>query len=421
MTEKQFVTRFAWINLPILVFTCSLNYWIDGASTHHLPGEVGFLPRTTKHSALSKLHYLSIENPGTIYFGSSRVEVGLPANPDLVGGGVVYNAGLSGASLGQLAPFIKHNLAFTDPKKIVIGIDFGSFTAKAGASDLDLSMLSTNYINYLAKKISHDLSQSLSIKATQESIKAITASYKDEAYDGLGGSRSNLGQATTALMQRENEYDEVAEFQKRLKQAFSPPSKDIADEKSWLMFNSLVEEICHKNIVTRIYIHPTHALTMDAIRQSGKWSEFEQWKIDLANLATRYQLQQCDLKIIDFSGYNSINTETIRDWSPTSTLNNYWEVSHYKSIVGEMILKRLFLPTAPDEIPQDFGRELLHDSVADVLTAIREEQSRYFISHSEDIKLSQQWMTTVKGMKYPCRNDKTKGVCSIRIPISNTN
>jgi len=391
MTAKQFVTLFAWITLPFLMLTCCLNYLIDGSSTHHLPGETSVFHRTTEHSALSKLHYLSRENPETIYFGSSRVEVGLPANPDLVEGGKVYNAGLSGASLGQWVPFVRHNLALTEPKKIVVGIEFTAFTTKAGTSDLDLSLLSSNYITYLIKRIPLDLSQSLSLKATLNSIKAITASYKDEAFD-LGLSKSNLGQSTAAFMQRA-EYDAAdKEFKKRLKQAFAKPSKDIADKKSWLLFDNLVAEICQKNIVTRIYIHPTHALTFYAIRQNGEWSEFEQWKIDLAKLATRYQRQQCDIRIVDFSGYNSITTETIQSWSPKKALQYYWEVSHYKSNVGELILKRLFSSTTAD-IPKDFGRELRQDTIADVLTAIREEQSRYLLSHSEDIKLAQQLLS----------------------------
>jgi hypothetical protein len=86
MTAKQYVIRLGWINLPLLLIVGALNYWIDAAATHHLPGETSYFPRTTAHSALSKLHYLSINKPDTIYFGSSRTEVGLPPDPSLAGG-----------------------------------------------------------------------------------------------------------------------------------------------------------------------------------------------------------------------------------------------------------------------------------------------------------------------------------------------
>lgn len=387
MTEKQFVTRLALINLTILILTCSLNYWIDGLSLHHLPDETNYFSRGANNSALSKQYYLTKVKPDTIYFGSSRVQVGLPARPDLVGGQEVYNAGLVGASLGQWAPFASHFLNIAEPKRIVIGIDFFSFSTKQGTSELDLSMLEPRYIVYLAKLIAVNLGQSLSLPETYHSIKAMTGAYKGEE------TKFNFGQTTAALMKKADDSGKaVNEFKKRLKLTFIKPSEDVADDKAWFMFDDLVAESCQKNIKTRIYIHPTHALTVESIRQNGTWLQFEQWKMDLANLATRYHHQKCDIKIFDFSGYNAITTETIQGLSPTTSLRYYWEASHYKSNVGELILNRLFSTTA-NGIPKDFGRELRQDTVDDVLSAIREEQSHYLVSHAEDIKTANKWLS----------------------------
>ncbi len=401
MTANQFVTRLVWINLPVLMLICGINYLIDGGSTHHLPGEASLFPRTTAHSTLSKIHYLSIERPDTVYFGSSRVEVGLPSNPDLVGGGKVYNAGLSGANLYQWAPFVRHTLALTEPRRIVIGVDFSSFTTKSHTSnsnlDLslnsDLSLLSSNYFFYLTKRIPYDLRQALSIKALQNSIQSITTLFHGMRYDKTQQIQSVLGQLTEVNMQALTEERGKADkaFKQTIKAAFIKPSEDIADENAWRIFENLLAEICQKGIVTRIFIHPVHALASDAIRQNGAWFRLEQWKTELASLATRYQLQQCDVKIVDFSGYN-ITTESIHGLSPTKSLHYYWEASHYKSSVGEMILKRLF-STSVWDLPQDFGRELRNDTVDEVLTAIREEQASYLLSHSEDNKLVQKWMS----------------------------
>jgi hypothetical protein len=401
MTAKQFVTRMAWLNLPFLLVVCALNYWIDASASHHLPGEAGFFPRTTVHSPLSKLHYLSIKKPDTIYFGSSRTEIGLPADSGLVGGGQVYNAGMLGASFGQIAPFIGHTLAFVQPKQMVIGIDFASFTTKPGKSDLDLSLLSSSPISYFAKRIPHDLVQALSLSEIQNSIHSIRAWLGDRPYDGTPEVRSMLGQPTAVRMRDiidgHGTSNKAKAFQKKVALAFAKPSGHIADEKAWRLFEDLLAEVCQKNIITRIYIHPVHALVTDALRQNGAWPRLEQWKTDLANAISRHQHQHqhCDVKAFDFSGYNSVTTESIRGLSPTTTLHHYWEASHYKSNVGELTLKRLFAPDATD-LPPDFGRELRQDTVAQALAAMRDEQARYLASHKEEIALSQQWAAIKK-------------------------
>lgn len=402
MTAKEFVSGFVWINLPLLTLVCGLNYWIDGGSTHHLPGEASHFPRTSAHSAPSKLHYLSTQRIGTIFFGTSRVEVGLPPRRELVGTPTVYNAGLGGISMGQWSRFARHVIALSQPKNIVIGLEYGTFYAEEGdITELDLSLISSNKLSYLVKRIPYDLGHSISVKATQNSIRSIIASINNKPFDET--IESDLGQLTAAKMQKIMEDGgQAGHFRHTLKLAFSKPSKVgsriISDNKSWELFDSLLEDICSKGIKAKLFIHPQHALTIDAMRQNSSWSGFEQWKIDLAKLVTHYQSKQCDIKIIDFSGYNSITTDPIRDRAFKTSLHYYWEFSHYKSNVGELILKRLFSPSDKD-LPYDFGRELRSDTVADVLATIREEQLRYVETHTDEIELAQKLLSEKAELK----------------------
>lgn len=401
MTSKRFVKHFLFFNFPLLFLIGGFNFYIDAKSFHHNLGEKGFFPRTTEDSVLSKLHYLSNNKLNTIYFGSSRTWVGLPPNPLLIGDKdiSVYNAGLSGMSFGQMVPFIKHCVALSQPRQVIIGVDFFSFipTDTVGNTDLDLSLLTSNYLTYLIKRNISEFSKSISFYSIDSSIKSLNAFYNGVPYDGTQDNFSFQGQRTEAKMYSriEDKGKGYEAFRMTINEVSKQGFAQSGDDDSIYKFNNLVSLLCEKKISTKIYIHPVHALLTDILRQKGLWLRLEQWKAELAKIASFYQDKQCAINILDFSGYNSITTESLKNLSESKTLQYYWEASHYKSEVGELILKRFFSKDNSN-IPQDFGRELRQDTVNNVLTAIRKEQAQYLVSHNQDIQLAQKWVLAEK-------------------------
>ncbi len=395
---RKFVVLIACINLPVLLLVGALNYLVDGSSSHHLPNSGGVFPRTTGHSALSKLYYLSIEHPEVVFFGSSRVEVGLPTDPILVGGGSVYNAGLSASSFADFSALAIHTLHITKPKVIVMGIDFPSFKTKQGTSGLDHSLLSMSRYNYFANRIPFDIRQSLSLSATRETIHSVHSLIAKEKYDEGVTPISVAGQMTEEYMENLilSRGKAAIAFQKKIELAFLPPPSEIETDGAMKLLDNTISTACGEKVVIRIFINPIHALAEHAVFEYGAWDRLEKWKIDLAAIATKYQTN-CDVRIVDFSGYNSITSETITGLSPTKRLNNYWEASHYKSAVGKLILKRLFMPGS-GAIPTDFGRDLSTDSVQNVLQSIRQEQAQFMRNHADEISLARTW---IKADRHP--------------------
>jgi hypothetical protein len=355
-------------------------------------GEKSFFPRTTENSFLSKLYYLSNNKLDTIYFGSSRTEVGLPAYSLLGENKVIYNAGVTGMSFGKMLPFIKHGIALSNPDQVVIGVDFTSFNLSDINADMDFepSLLTSNYPTYFVKRIFFEFSNALSFYAIENTAKSIRAFYNGEKYDGLQEKLSLKGQRTEVKMRSliEDEGKGIKAFHETINSALKGDYSNSASDESIYKFNDLVKLLCDKKIATKIYIHPVHALTTDVLRQKGLWPKLEKWKAQLAKIASHNQSQHCSINIFDFSGYNSITTESVNNLSKSKTLKHYWEASHYKSEVGELILKRLFSKNDSD-VPKDFGLELSQNTITHVLATIREEQSRYLTSHSEDIRFAQ--------------------------------
>lgn len=87
------------------------------------------------------------------------------------------------------------------------------------------------------------------------------------------------------------------------------------------------------NICLIFFINPIHKTTY----LDTNMTEFQEFKQGLANISSYY----------DFSGVNSI----------TSNNYYYYETSHYRPLVGDMIIAKLFdIQTVP--IPDDFGKRV---------------------------------------------------------------
>jgi hypothetical protein len=92
---------------------------------------------------------------------------------------------------------------------------------------------------------------------------------------------------------------------------------------------------------------------------------------------------QCEPHLLDFSGYNSIAAEP----SPLITgleMRWFWEASHYRSEVGDLIVARLLGAKSADT-PLDFGVELNRDRLEQELSRQRHEQRSYLNGHADDV------------------------------------
>lgn len=356
-------------------------------------------PRSSNHNGLSKLHYLAEKKPEVLYFGSSRVEIGLPAKAELFPGKSVYNAGTQASTLGNVIPLMEHVLSGYTPRVIVLGLDFATFTTEPSQVDFDMSLLSASSTEYRIRRFFHDLTRALSPEATMNSLRSIRALLADHPYDETDEPASLLGQASDAEMERLTivRGKNIEAFQWALRFAYGP-SLDENDgsfkkriDDGLKMLDAFVALACTRQITLRIFYNPRHALAEHGLNR-GYWPVLEYWKGELGQMSTKYQQDGCDVRIFDFSGYNSITTESVLGVTATTGLRNYWEASHYKSVVGEMILRRLF-SLNDASLPPDFGRELSQATSAEINALVRAEQKAYQGSHAEEIAIAKKWAT----------------------------
>ncbi|NBX41311.1 MAG: DUF374 domain-containing protein [Gammaproteobacteria bacterium] len=98
-------------------------------------------------------------------------------------------------------------------------------------------------------------------------------------------------------------------------------------------FEQFVKTCRSHNIECEFFITPAHALLDgEGIRLAGLTEVTEEWKRRLVEV-----LAKNGLTLWDFSGYNSITTETVR-----SPMKYYWDSSHFTEATADLILSRMF-------------------------------------------------------------------------------
>jgi hypothetical protein len=320
-------------------------------------------PRQFANVRLFKAIDVIEQRPKTILLGSSRSDWGLdPGHPAFVAK-PVYNLGLVGPNMYEVRRYFEHALANQpDLKQVVLGLDFFMFNQyKVNSVDFDEKRLGQRFI-----RLEDLLKTTLSTDALNASIETIEASFQSDAsylYTSSGKRFVYGGKLKESMRTRFEtsiaEYLNTEGYYKRFKlsQAF------LAD------LRTLVEVCKARNIDLKVFISPSHAMQSEALRKAGLWSEFEAWKREVVKITP----------VWDFSGYNSVTTEPVSD-----RMTNFWDSSHYRKEVGDLVLNRLFAH-ALEQVPDDFGVLLTTETVESGLAQTVTGRAAWVAEHSKEI------------------------------------
>jgi hypothetical protein len=82
--------------------------------------------------------------------------------------------------------------------------------------------------------------------------------------------------------------------------------------------------------------------------------------------------------LFDFSDTNSITSEPIPEADDLRPMHWFWEVAHYRQIVGDLILDRVFGVRDPSRpLPEDFGARLTAASIDEHLDRSRGNRAKW--------------------------------------------
>jgi len=350
-----FLASIAAAILSLILFMIVVDpYWrFDLVS---IKGFNYFKPRVAYKMRLTRAHQICKIHPSNIIIGSSKVE--LSADPNHVAWrnfpGKTYAAGAPSMGIEELYKTLQHaHYASNKLNVALIGLDFFMFNAhreknifKTTVLDFDSKRLITSEDGSCAKTFLYDLLEFIGpagLKASiatvlEQEILPLSPLYyidglRDDAFlkhrQSMTGSRFMFRRQEKDYLQKKWRSGNLKRY------CFAVDGGNSTLDT----FREMVRFAYNKGIDLRFFITPEHARMALAIRESGLWPQFEEWKKEMVNILYEEAKHHHASPFVlwDFSGFNHITMEVIPSDSDMTPMHWYWEGAHYKRELGDII------------------------------------------------------------------------------------
>jgi len=358
-------------------------------------------PLLAKSLAVSELR------PATIILGNSRAEAAYDPGHPALALQPAYNLAIGGAGLSALSRYFLEALAAGGLRQVILALDLTMFDPAANAADpgLDAALLTdaTGKPEGSARKWRRLAFTLLSATASSDSWWSYTHQGKPVAIY----TRSGL---------REEAYD-IAQVAReggprraslRVESSFLAGTlRDVESEKfrasyatTLAALQEFVDLSAKHGIQLKLVINPIHARQNHALAAAGLWPLYENWKRDLVFAAQRAQRPEL-VSLWDFSGVSTCTAESLPpDSNPASAMRWYRESSHFRRVLGNRVLDRVFGRPGDGACP-GFGQRLepatLAAALAEQSAALREWVETHAADAAEIEGLAKQFERTRSG------------------------
>lgn len=348
--NKRFVITFCCTALLLASTIILFNWLVDPFEAFDRPKVGHFNQIKTELDSQQRLYKamaIARLKPKAIFLGSSRVLIGL--DPESLKPHIdesAYNAAFQGANFEEIYAFFEHAL-YHQPelKMVVIGLDFFAFN-KNKKAESDFLTLNLKSPSLSLKQLNSLLFTKNATVISLATIKSNLLNNPQPLFQANGHPIVTAGDPKTnpILAMGEKEY---------LRQLLNSKSwyKDyhLCEERIGL-FQKLVDTCRAHGIALHVFINPCKAIYWNSLHDGNLWEQIETWKKRLAAIYT----------VWDFSGFNAITTDE----------SNYFDCSHYKPEIGNLILSSFF--GSPS-----FGHQLTLDTIEGASAQMRVDRDAW--------------------------------------------
>jgi hypothetical protein len=383
------------LSLFALLLIVLFNLLIDPFSIYNSPKIEGIninKPAFSTHLRMSKAVVVSKIKPSGIILGNSRAENGI--NPGHSGWNAksVYNLGLGNANIYEVYRYLQHAHTSYKLKEVVLMLDLVMFNATHNREkkDFDERRLKMNYYGDKQEERWIDtLSPLISFDALVASITTLFNQGIDPKKDRYLANGMVDPYSRQSQIYNQGGHHQV--FIGNEKGYLEGPSyNDFSFVSSlrdnWSIYAKILSFAHENNIDLYMAISPSHARMLEVIDVKGLWDTFENWKRKLVflNEEVSRQFKKPALPLLDFSGYNKYTTEELPDFNDRETkMKWYWESSHFKKELGDLVLDCLFYKSCLDNNRiHEFGIKLTSDTIDSNLYKIREQKKSWRQNHN---------------------------------------
>lgn len=296
--------------------------------------------------------------PETIFIGNSKTDFGL--NPDYVDS-KIYNLSLRNGQPHEILKFIEHAY-LNGTRKIFLALDFEMFAdSREIMPGFDSEQLETTHMTRKNLFLT-----TLSFDAIRDSV--ITFRKNSDELPNFRTIKLN-GEYDDRFLQIifDNEHEFLATTRQLIVEAYKLENSDTMLKK-FQDFEQILE-FCHENqIQLVIFIPPVHSTHIEGY--SLHRDMYEAWLKKL--------VETSDIPIIDFVAINPITTDE----------KFFWNSSHMKNSVGNMILDQLIFQQPSELTFETLSAENIDSHLKNLWTDVensRDDRLKYLGRFSPEI------------------------------------
>ncbi|TPJ47142.1 MULTISPECIES: sugar transferase [unclassified Mesorhizobium] len=313
----------------------------------------------------------------TLILGGSRARVGLdPAGPSLARL-KAYNAAVPHASMVELYDIGMFALAHGAPRRMIVNLDFSMFEAdRTETQDFPESGFAG---------VPMPIVYARSLFSPESFIDALRTVHANS----IGFRETDKEDGFHQIMLAHNySYRQVSDQRlNRLMAEFSSPGSFDYDITRIGLLHDLLDRLTAAGVDVTLFISPIHARQMEALRAMGLLPVYDRWRVDLTYTVSQVNASKTatsEVKLWDFSGYNSVTMEDIPDPGDRhQTMRWYWSSARYTPALGELMLDRMLGQAYSG--PSDFGISLTGSNLRSILDQQRKRRTIYVVLHPEEI------------------------------------
>jgi hypothetical protein len=348
-------------------------------------------PKIEKNDRMHKAFALKQIQPQAIVLGSSRAEYGFDPNHKGWKAIKVYNAALAGSNIYETMMYFKSANRKNNLQQVVLALDFYMFNIYRE----NVITFNEDYIvNSEFLRIYNLFSIIFSIDTIRDSYSTIFGQYV-EALHFSNGQRNWLrlenDHINSGKGYRKSFIHSEKEFSSKvwLPAPFMKYEFQNKNQNTFDYYEEILRESYKSDIDLKILISPSHARLWEALYTVGLWPKFEDWKkrLLILNNEEAKKKNKVPFKLWDFSGYSQYTTENVPNLLDLeSKMKWYWEASHYKKELGDIILDEIFaIDKSAKDFSNGFGVVLTLENIDKHLSTVRKNQEKYRLSHPIDV------------------------------------
>lgn len=376
MWKKYTIRVFFFVALLSLA-VASFNWMVNPFDIFNSPTIAGFnmnKPEAYTQQRVYKAAQLINRKPKIVILGTSRTDRGIdPDNMNL--GNSVFNASINGMTPTE-CEYLLDAAIRNDVKYIIIGLDFYTFYFKDSIQNgFDKDILTNSRAwKYI-----------LSIDAIKSSFITIVSQKETVLY-------TKNGLRTSASLQLNSDKDGGHKkiFHNSEKMYLTEVySKKISRFQNihWNAFERSLNEAHKNNINVTLFISPSHARQWEVLAMAQGWKIFEEYKKKLVAINEKVAIEngKKPFPLWDFTGYHTLTTESI-PCDSTKKMSYYWDGSHYKKKLGDIVLDRMFDGNfSGGQDYYDFGVKLTSKNIKTHLAQIQIQREYWRSKHPKDL------------------------------------